>query len=70
MQHNDLAAEAITKWQAVKDFSKELEGLHRVLGLDLALKAVDAVHVERLVVAAREVHVVGVEHLTRSERAS
>ena len=67
MQHNNLLAEAVTQWEAVEDLREELEGLYAVFRLDLALKAIDPIHIERLVVAARQMHVVRVQHLEREE---
>lgn len=50
--YKDLVVDDVGQGQPVEDLGKDLGELGVVLCLDLALKAVHLVHVDRLVVAA------------------
>lgn len=63
VEHEELASDQGSEGQRTEGLREELEGAFVILRLALALEAVDAVHVVRLVVAAVEEEVVGVEKL-------
>ena len=64
----DLAVDDVTQRQAVEYLGEEAEHLRRVLGLDLALEAVHLIHVDALVVAARQEEVSRIGELEREQR--
>jgi hypothetical protein len=68
MRDKNLVLNDSSQRQVSKDFQKQIKNLIVVLGLDFTLKAVDAIHIFRFVIAARQVDAIGGSEFKEEER--
>mmetsp|Transcript_18851 Transcript_18851/g.47942 ORF Transcript_18851/g.47942 Transcript_18851/m.47942 type:complete len:354 (+) Transcript_18851:115-1176(+) len=68
MNNQDLGLNEMTERQALEHFGEEICSRSSILGFDFTKETIDAIHIDRFVIASREEHTVGEDTLQSEQR--